>query len=485
MPNGRRDAAIQSMIQPIPPPGNLAALRRVVGRLPHAVMLESVAHSKTFGRYSIYAWSPARVMVGQPGGESDPFDQLRTVSGPWANLESGSELPFIGGWIGYLAYEAGRYAEPTAARANGESCPLPEWKWGLYDAALIHDRLRDQWFAAAVELPPELAVEHRSCAKERIGEILSVAASANSEAPPARTPVRVGGSWAYSRESYLRKVQKALDYIRDGDIFQVNIARMFEAELAADPIDVYQSLCDVNPAIYAAYIQVPETPNGAYPSAVISSSPELFLSLLGRRVTTRPIKGTRPRGRTEMEDDAAAAELAASQKDRAELNMIIDLERNDLGRVCDFGSVRVLEEGCIEMHPTVFHRTASITGMLRSDVDAIDLLRAAFPGGSVTGAPKVRAMQIISEMEPSPRGAYCGAIGYIGLDGGMQLNLAIRTMTVAGGRARFHVGSGIVSDSDPEDEFRELAAKAAGMLGALGIDSEPAIDGEPIAVVHV
>lgn len=235
MPNGRRDAAIQSMIQPIPQPGNLAALRRVVGRLPHAVMLESVAHSKTFGRYSIYAWSPARVIVGQLGGQGNPFDQLRTVTGLWSKTESDSELPFTGGWIGYLAYEAGRYAEPTAVRDNSDTGPLPEWKWCLFDAALIHDRLRDQWFAAAVELPPELAVEHRSCAKERIGEILSVAASANSEAPPARTPVRVGGSWAYSRESYLRKVQKALDYIRDGDIFQVNIARMFEAELAATP----------------------------------------------------------------------------------------------------------------------------------------------------------------------------------------------------------------------------------------------------------
>jgi para-aminobenzoate synthetase component 1 len=485
MPNGRRDAAIQSMIQPIPPPGNLAVLRRGVGRLPHAVMLESVAHSKTFGRYSIYAWSPARVIVGQSGGEGDPFDQLRTVTGPWLQTESDSELPFIGGWIGYLAYEAGRYAEPTASRAGGEAGPLPEWKWCLFDTALIHDRLRDQWFAAAVDLPAELAVENRPRAEERISELMSVAASATSEASSAPMTVRSGGSWCFSRESYLRKVERALEYIRDGDIFQVNLARMFEAELAADPIDVYQSLCDVNPAIYAAFIQVSETPNGDYPSAVISSSPELFLSLRGRRVTTRPIKGTRPRGRTENEDEAAAAELAGSQKDRAELNMIIDLERNDLGRVCEFGSVRVLEEGCIEMHPTVFHRTASITGTLRSDMDAIDLLRAAFPGGSVTGAPKVRAMQIIAEMEPQPRGAYCGAIGYIGLDGGMQLNLAIRTMTVAGGRARFHVGSGIVSDSDPEDEFRELAAKAAGMLRALGVDPDSAVDAEPGAVIHV
>lgn len=446
-----------------------------VGGQSHAVMLESVAQSKTFGRFSVYAWSPARVICERPDEHDNPFTQLEKVCRPWMPSAAASDLPFVGGWIGYLTYEAGRHVEPSAARAgNGES-PLPEWKWSLFDSALVHDRLRDQWFAAAVDLPPHLAEKPRAPMAARLEELIRIAESA--VAPPQRKSIqpKSPGRWGYSREHYFEKVERALEYIAAGDIFQVNIARPFEIELPADPIDVYQRLCEVNPAIYAAYLQVPESP-GASPSAVISSSPELFLSVRGRRVTTRPIKGTRPRGQTPEEDAAASAELTASEKDRAELNMIIDLERNDLGRVCEYGSVRVLEDGCVETHPTVFHRTASITGLLRPDMDAIDLLRAAFPGGSVTGAPKVRAMQIINELEPTPRGAYCGAIGYIGLDGDMQLNLAIRTMTVTAGRAFLLVGSGIVSDSHPAEEFDELAAKAAGMLRALGVDPRVALD---------
>lgn len=476
MPIGRECKSITTLVQPIAPPGNLAALRAAVGRLPHAVMLESVAQSKTFGRFSVHAWSPARVIVGRPGEGIDPFGGLQAVCRPWIAANGETELPFVGGWIGYIAYEAGRHVEPTAGWRDGLRSALPEWKWGLYDAALVHDRLRDQWFAVAVDLPSALCDGERDSADRRLTELVNVAESAGGSAIRTLNPPRAAGRWSYSRDNYFAKVRQVLDYIRAGDIFQVNLSRAFEMELRADPIDVYQSLCEKNPAIYAAYLQVPETANGGYPSAVVSSSPELFLSLRGRRVMTRPIKGTRPRGSTPEADAAAVAELAASEKDRAELNMIIDLERNDLGRVCEFGSVRVLEDGCVERHPTVFHRTASITGQLRPGMDAIDLLRAAFPGGSITGAPKVRAMQIINELEPHVRGPYCGAIGYIGLGGDMQLNLAIRTMTVAEGRATLHVGSGIVSDSDPAEEFDELAAKAAGMLSALGIDPRETMD---------
>ena len=476
MPLGRELKSVQTRVQPIAPPGNLSALRSAVGGLPHAVMLESVAHSKTFGRFSVYAWSPARVIVERPGERGDPFERLQSVCRPWLASNGDSELPFVGGWIGYLAYESGRFVEPRAGRADALRTSLPEWKWSLYDAALIYDRLRDQWFAVAVDLPAELCDGPRATGEDRLKELIRVAESAGGAPLRPLNPPRSAGRWSYSRESYFEKVRQVLEYIRAGDIFQVNLARAFEVELNADPVDFYQNLCEKNPAIYAAYLQVPETANGEYCSAVVSSSPELFLSLRGRRVMTRPIKGTRPRGSTPEEDAAAVEELAASEKDRAELNMIIDLERNDLGRVCEFGSVRVLEDGCVETHPTVFHRTASITGQLRPGMDAIDLLRAAFPGGSITGAPKVRAMQIINELEPHARGPYCGAIGYIGLSGDMQLNLAIRTMTVAEGRATLHVGSGIVSDSDPAEEFDELAAKAAGMLSALGIDPREAMD---------
>jgi para-aminobenzoate synthetase component 1 len=272
-----------------------------------------------------------------------------------------------------------------------------------------------------------------------------------------------------------------IDYIRAGDVFQVNLARRFRTECPLAPIALYQRLCETNPAGFAAYVSICEgghrllagaTRAGATlghfsDAAVVSSSPELFLQVRGRDAATRPIKGTRARGRVEREDAALRAELAASVKDRAELAMIIDLERNDLGRVCEYGSVRVASDGEIEALPTVYHRTATVTGRLRDGCDAIDLLRAAFPGGSITGAPKVRAMQIINELEDFARGPYCGAMGWIGVNGDMMLNLAIRTMTVADRRIDLFVGSGIVADSDPELELAELEAKAAGMMAAL------------------
>jgi para-aminobenzoate synthetase component 1 len=209
--------------------------------------------------------------------------------------------------------------------------------------------------------------------------------------------------------------------------------------------------------------------------AVLSSSPELFLGLQDGMVTTCPIKGTRPRGTDQASDNAARAELTSSAKDQAELAMIVDLLRNDLGRVCEYGSVAVLDAGRIEAHPTVFHRVATIVGQLRSGQTWIDLLRATIPGGSITGAPKIRAMQIIAELESTQRSVYCGSIGMIGLDGSLQLSVAIRTMIQVGNVVHVFAGGAIVADSDPQDEYREILAKAAGMLQALGC-GEPATE---------
>jgi para-aminobenzoate synthetase component 1 len=285
-----------------------------------------------------------------------------------------------------------------------------------------------------------------------------------------------GERWSYSREAYLAKAERTLEYIRAGDIFQANIARRCRVPVASHPYEIYERLQEVNPSTFAAYLPLSPPNSIAAPAAIVSASPELFLQLRSGTVTTRPIKGTRPRGVTPGEDEQARRALAGSIKDRAELNMIIDLERNDLGRVCEYGTVRVESDGDIEALPTVFHRTATITGRLRQDADVIDLLRATFPGGSITGAPKVRAMQIINELEPAPRGPYCGAIGYLGLNGEMMLNLAIRTLVIRDGAADVMVGSGIVADSEPEEEYAELEAKAAGMFAALRLaaDRRPA-----------
>jgi len=451
----------------LPAPVDRGWVQGWMGRRSGAAILESAARHPVWGRYSIYAADPVVEIRIPFEAASDPFQRLARVCRPWTAQANTVDLPFVGGWIGYLAYEAGRFAEPAAGwRATPLTVPIALWR--LYDTAVVHDLFRDRWLAVGVELPRRGFAVRRPPLGLRLTEIER--AFANS----ARGADWEGGlthrwssrqRWSDSAEEYRTKVRRILEYIRAGDVFQVNLSRRCCVDGVGRSPELYERLCETNPAGFAAYIRLEDQPADA---AILSSSPELFLHVRDREVVTRPIKGTRPRRASDGQDRAARRELEASEKDRAELNMIIDLERNDLGRVCEYGSVRVENDGEIETHPTVFHRTATIAGRLRREVDVIDVLRATFPGGSITGAPKVRAMQIIHELEQIPRGAYCGAIGYIGLDGSMMLNLAIRTMVVSGGVADLHVGSGIVADSTPEEEHEELQAKAAGMLAALG-----------------
>jgi para-aminobenzoate synthetase component 1 len=279
----------------------------------------------------------------------------------------------------------------------------------------------------------------------------------------------------FTRAAYLAAVRRAIDYIAAGDIFQVNLSQRFTAPLACPPEELYLRLRRTNPAPFAAYLAGSSTDPGANPWAVMSSSPERFLQVVGRQVSTRPIKGTRPR-----RDPAAGAEaeefnrrqkqeLLASAKDAAELAMIVDLQRNDLGRVCSYGTIRVSEPRTIEEYASVYHSVAQVEGRLHEGRDLVDLLRAAFPGGSITGAPKVRAMQIIDELEPTCRSVYTGAIGYLGFDGRMDLSIAIRTLVADGDRVHLQVGGGIVADSTPEGEYEETLAKARSLLEALGV----------------
>jgi para-aminobenzoate synthetase component 1 len=258
----------------------------------------------------------------------------------------------------------------------------------------------------------------------------------------------------FTREGYESAVNKALDYIAAGDVFQVNLAQRFTAGLKRQPAEIYQRLVRQSPAAFGAYL-------GYEDFAIISNSPELFLRVTpDRRVITRPIKGTRPLA-AGME-----AELRGSLKDQAELNMIVDLERNDLGRVCRVGSVKVIEARAIEAHPTVYHGVATVAGDLREEVTFVDLLRATFAGGSVTGAPKIRAMEIIDELEPVRRGPYCGAIGWLDGEGNVEFSVAIRTMVACGGKLHISVGGGIVADSEPRGEYEETLVKARAMFAA-------------------
>jgi aminodeoxychorismate synthase component I len=262
---------------------------------------------------------------------------------------------------------------------------------------------------------------------------------------------------AMTREEYCRRVARAQDYIVAGHIYQVNITHRFSAPWEGDAFAFYESLRNYSPAPHAAFVELAGR-------AVLSSSPESFLKMSGRAICTRPIKGTRPRRADPHADEKSAFDLLTSPKEVAELIMITDLERNDLGIVCEYGSVTVRELLKLERYEQVFHLVSTVEGRLRAEVDHVTALRACFPGGSITGAPKKRAREIIAELEPEPRGLYTGALGWFGFNGESQFNIAIRTLVIEQGRAHFHVGSGIVADSIPENEWQETLDKAAGIL---------------------
>lgn len=310
-----------------------------------------------------------------------------------------------------------------------------------------------------VERLPRLAPDDLSLPDCRVG--LFAQESPPDLPAPGAFRCTGAGSWSVARAAYESAVRRAQQYIAAGDCYQVNLSQRYSAPCAGDPYALYRRLREISPAPYSAYLDCGDF-------QVLSSSPELFLRIRDRAVETRPIKGTRPRGRTPEEDAAHAAQLLSSVKDRAELLMIVDLERNDLGRVCEYGSVQVPDLYRLESYANVHHLVATVRARLRPEVSPLECLRACFPGGSITGAPKIRAMEIIEELEPVRRGVYTGAIGWVDGRGNAEWNIAIRTMTVKGGRVYFHAGGGIVADSDPAAEYEETLAKAAGMLEALG-----------------
>ncbi|MFQ5495760.1 MAG: anthranilate synthase component I family protein [Phycisphaerae bacterium] len=444
-------------------------------------ILESTRPGERSGRYSILTCEPIEVFTAGRCDDAGVFDALAerirrfpAVSAP------GWEVPFCGGWIGFFSYEAGLALESVASgkAANG---PLPAIRFGLYDSAAVFDHQQQRWFLVAVDWPTGIAVQRPPVADRlaRLRQRLAEAWACPLE--PVHTgwkpvlhdgwkpvphdgwkPVRVGSlrpNMSYG--GYVDRVRRAIGYIEAGDIYQANVTLRWTVETDASATTLYRRLRRCNPAPYAALLRWDDV-------AVLSSSPELFLRLRDGHVVTRPIKGTRPRTGDGRRDDRYRSELAASEKDHAELAMIVDLLRNDLGRVCSYGSVVVTAAGDIEAHPTVFHRVATVEGRLAPGRNWLDLIKATLPCGSVTGAPKIRATQVIAELEPTPRGVYCGAIGVIGLDGGVTLNVAIRTMVQTGSSVHVYAGGAIVADSEPHDEYQEALAKARGMFSALG-----------------
>ena len=440
--------------------------------------LDSGMDSNKLGRYSFIGSDPFLVLSTR-GSEGvltrgkiksrltgNPFDMLQHLLEIYRLEPHPSPVPFVGGAVGYFSYDLCHFIERLPSIAT-DDLNLPECYFGFYDLVLAFDNLEGKTYLISSGFPELRETERITRATRRINELknkLTGASVSDTETPvtPVSSPVKPLATLQgnFTHKEYIDTVEKARQYIIAGDIFEVNLSQRFETELSISPYKLYQRLRQINPAPFAGYLDF----NGV---KVVSASPERFLRLRGDWVETRPIKGTRPRGKTKEEDEALSSELLTSVKDRAENIMIVDLERNDLGRVCRFGTVKVTQLAILEMFPTVFHLTSTIVGRLRKDKNGIDLIKATFPGGSVTGAPKVRSMEIIDELEPTKRSIYTGSIGYLSFNGDLDLSIAIRTFLVKEGRAYFQVGGAVVYDSDPETEYQETMDKGKALVDAL------------------
>lgn len=416
----------------------------------------------------------ARVAIGS--AEAMPFIADDTANSledlpPEEDLDSNCKLPFYGGCIGYFSYDLVNFIEKIKQKCS-DDLNVNDIELGFYNKVIIINHIQNKLFMVGTSIgtngdPKAAASENIQDIREILAKIITTQytkAPQNKENPIRQenscSPKSVNLRANFSRQNYVKIVEKAREYIHNGDIFQVNLSQRFEADISNEPSDIYLLLRKCSPAPFSAYLNFENI-------KVICSSPERFLKTDGRYIETRPIKGTRPRGKDIETDIAMRNELLESEKERAELTMIVDLERNDLGKLCEFGSVKVKRHFEIQAYANVFHAVSTVTGKLKEGKDVIDCLYAAFPGGSITGAPKIRAMEIIEENEPVKRGIYTGSIGYIGFDGNIDLNIAIRTIIVKGDKAFYNVGGGIVWDSIPEDEYEETLHKGTKMMAVL------------------
>jgi para-aminobenzoate synthetase component 1 len=489
------------------PPEALARM----ARLPGCLLLESGGAGGSRSRWSMLSADPFLVLRARGSAlevrrghamersAGDPFVALQKLLAEYHLPALVGGPPFQGGAAGYFGYELADLLERLPP-AGTDDLALPDLCVGFYDWVLAWDHAGKRLLLVSTGLPAPRGSARGCHAALRSEQVLAwLAGAADPPEPsqdpdesgivpgPALPPVQAGSTTAgvapmvrtwpvpdlpgvvssFSRDNYLAAVEKIRQYIVAGDIFQANLSQRLQCRVAEPPLSLHARLRRINPAPFSAYLDVGE-------AVVLSASPERLLKLRTGRLETRPIKGTARRGRTPARDVAAAASLLASPKDRAENIMIVDLLRNDLSTVCRDGSIRVPELCVLERHPTVYHLVSTVVGRLRRGLGAVDALRAVFPGGSISGAPKVRALEILRELEPTRRGVYTGAIGYIGFNGGMDTSIAIRTLVVKNGTAYFHVGGGVVLDSDPEQEYAETLDKARGLVAALAPGGMPA-----------
>lgn len=425
---------------------------------PFAAFLDSADEGGGRGRYAYICVDPADVVSHGPDGlaDFDPFGKLRGLL-HLARLETDPALPpFQTGLCGMLGYELGGLIERLPPHKGG--CDFPAISVGLYDTIVAFDTFEHRAWVIAAEL-----VAGRPSAARRLEALASRVNAAGPLPQLDRTPV-ADWHWEMDRDAYEAAVQRTIDYIYEGDIFQANITTRAVADLPRDltPFMLYRRLRWATPAPFAGYLSCGQ----GY--QLLCASPERFLRLdTHGRISTRPIKGTRPRGDVPETDVDYALELTESVKDRAENLMIVDLLRNDISRVALIGSVGVTALCELETFARVHHLVSEVVGKLRPGFDAIDLFRATFPGGSITGAPKIRAMEIIHELEASRRGAYCGSVFWAGMDGAMDSNIVIRSLMVSGRTVAAHAGGGIVADSIPADEYEEMRTKACPLLASI------------------
>jgi para-aminobenzoate synthetase component I len=452
--------------------------------------LDSGMDPANLGRYSFIGIEPFLVLqsrgntvtiVGPHGREirkGSPFRVLRELLDTYAVEASGCPTPLTGGAVGYFSYDLCHFIEKLPSGAV-DDLDLPECCVALYDLTLTFDHLENRAYLASSGFPvldederTRRAASRIRGFKEKLRHLQSAAYLPDSSSViPAEAGIQASDQTPlvlrsnFTRQDYLNAVETAREYIASGDIFQVNLSQRFETELPMPPYDLYRRVRSINPAPFAAYLNFDEV-------TVLSASPERFLKVSQDHVETRPMKGTRPRGRSPAEDERMARELRQSVKDRAENVMIVDLERNDLGRVCRFGSVRVKELWTLEKYATVWQLTSTVEGRLKAGKDRIHLLESCFPGGSITGAPKVRSMEIIDELEPTRRSIYTGSLGYLSFSGAMDLNIVIRTILAKGNKAYLQVGGAIIYDSSPQSEYEETMHKARALFEALGLSPE-------------
>ncbi len=440
-------------------------------------ILDSGTHEYGLGEYAFIGSDPF-LLVRAEGSDvkiarkdssdvlknADVLEVIKRILSDYQIENAISPVPFCGGCVGYFSYDLGRTLEKIPNKAKNDS-GVPDCCLAFYDLTIAYSYSKDRFYVVSTGFP-EKGLKREKRAEERLklvlGRLKELKGKQSNNSIVSSSIINGEDILSnFTKASYLNIVDKIKEYIAAGDIYQVNLSQRFTCDLCMDSFELYKRLTKINPAPFGGFLNFGE-------ESIISASPERFLYLKDGVVRTRPMKGTRPRGKTQEEDERLKNDLLKSEKDKAELMMIVDLERNDIGRVCEYGSVCLERKRDIEEYSTVFQTTSTVRGRLSKGKDRIDLLRACFPGGSITGAPKIRAMEIIEELEPTRRGIYTGSLGYLSFSGEMDLNILIRTLVAKKNEICFQVGGGIVADSDPESEYQETLDKARALFGALG-----------------